>query len=756
MHRKHLLCFFLFLFSFQQGFSQCYGLPSDCLGVQSYTVDPQPVNGFYTAGQVVNYCYSIQNYNQCLSNWFHTVDFNFGPGWDLSTLTPVSIPLSCDGMGNWDYYTNVTSVVTGQSYGPCFSYDSPLGFIGNVLDGNPGNNYGDNCAVYTWTFCFSIMVGATSYGQSLSVEATAVGDGSAGAWSQNTCPGTNFNIDSTTYSIACFLSASNVVVQPTCLNNDGSISVYVTGSIGPTTYSWSPGGQTTSSINGLSAGSYEVTVSDSVNCEAVYTFEINFNNPVTVTDSVKGAVCYGYCDGIAEVFPANGTAPYSYSWLPTGNTAAYDSALCAATYYVTVTDANYCSRIDTITVEAPEEIVLTPATHDVSCFGGYDGWATADATGGAGVYFFNWQPSGQNSDTAKNLIAGTYTVTATDIKGCFADLPITIVSPPQIIITPAITPVSCYGFSDGGITTAVTQGVAPYQYFWVEANLVTPGIAYVTAGAYPLIVTDDSGCQELDTFYISQPDSLMGELIITPPGCPSANNGTLVADMDGGTIPYNYVWNGNTLLNTPLLNNVSQGYFKVLITDANGCLLTLSDNVFPLPDLEIHAGLDVTIELGQSTILNAQADRFGDFNFRWQPSYNLTDTLSWTTIAFPYRTSVYTVDVTDVVSGCKGADSVTVIILPTSYVLVASAFTPNHDGLNDELFPVLGELVTLESFKIFNRWGQVVFTSTTEGWDGTFDGKPEEMATYVYDVRYRIEGRADQSYAASGSVVLIR
>ncbi|HUM48099.1 MAG TPA: SprB repeat-containing protein, partial [Chitinophagales bacterium] len=365
----------------------------------------------------------MQNYNQCLSNWFHTVDFNFGPGWDLSTFTPISIPMSCDGMGNWGYYTNVTSVVTGQSYGPCFSYDSPLGFLGNVLDGNPGNNYGDNCTVYTWTFCFSIMVGATSYGQSLFVEATAVGDGSAGAWSQNTCPGTTFYIDSTTYSMACFLSATSVVVEPSCLNNDGSIAVNVTGNIGPASYNWSPGGQTTSSISGLSAGSYEVTVSDSVNCEAVYTFEIDFNNPVTVSDSVSDAVCYGYCDGIAEVFPANGTAPYTYNWLPGGNTASYDSALCAGTYYVTVTDSNYCSRIDTFTVGAPEEIVLTPSTHDVSCYGAYDGWPTADATHGSGVYFTYWHPTGQNSQTAKYLIARTYTVTATDIKGCFTNLP---------------------------------------------------------------------------------------------------------------------------------------------------------------------------------------------------------------------------------------------------------------------------------------------------------------------------------------------
>ncbi len=754
--QRSLLLIPLFCISFlQRSYGQCNGLPADCLGAQSYTVNPLPVNGFYDAGTVVTFCYSIQNYNQCNSNWFHTLDLNFGPGWDVSTLTPVSLPNGCDGMGNWDYYSSVTSVSTFQSYGPCFSYDTPSGFAGNVLDGNPGNNFGDNCTVYTWTFCFSIMVGASSYGQSLSVDATAVGDGSAGSWTSNTCPGAPFNL-SNAYSQACFLSAANTIVQPTCLNNDGSIALTVTGNLGPAAFLWLPGGQTTSGISGVGAGTYSVTISDTAGCEATYNFELSFDNPVTVTHTQSDAVCYGYCDGIAEVFPSGGAAPYQINWLQTGGTASFDSTLCAGTYYVTVQDSNYCTQIDTIVIGEPDQIIISPTIKNVSCFGGYDGWAAASATGGAGVYFFNWQPTGQNSDTAKNLVAGIYTVTAMDIKGCLADTTIAIISPPQIIITPAITPVSCFGFSDGAIATVVTQGVAPYQYFWVEVNQASSGIANVTAGSYSVIVTDDSGCQEVDTFYVSQPDSLTGELMIKAPGCPSASDGSIAAYVTGGTPPYNYEWNGNAMLNTPSLDQLSASYYSLLVTDANGCVINLADNVVALPDLVVHAGLDVSIELGQSTILNAQVDRFGDFNFVWKPPYNITDTLEWSTVAYPYHTTTYTVEVTDVASSCKGADSVTVIILPTSYVLMPSAFSPNNDGLNDVLFPVLGNLVILESFKIFNRWGQVIFTSTTDGWDGSFEGKPEEMAAYVYDVRYRIEGRADQTYSTTGSVVLIR
>lgn len=754
MLRSFILFFFLSFLFIQHGLSQCNGLPTDCTGLQSFTVDPLPVNGFYDAGTTVNFCYSMQNYDQCNSNWFHTLDLNFGPGWDLSTFTVISVPNGCDGMGNWDYYNSVTSVSTGQTYGPCFSYDTPSGFAGNVLDGIPGNNFGDNCTVYTWTFCFSIMVNTSSYGQSLSVDATAVGDGSAGSWTSNTCPGAAFNL-SNAYSQACFISATGNVTQPTCLNNDGSITMNVTGNIGPVSYLWTPGGQTSSFINGLSAGTYTVTITDTVNCETVHTFDLDFYNPVLVSHSLTDAVCFGYCDGIAEVFPNGGAPPYTINWLPTGNTASFDSALCAGTYFVTVQDADYCTRIDTIVIGSPSDIILTPVSKDVSCFGGHDGWATTVASGGAGVYFFNWQPSGQNSDTAKNLVAGTYTVTATDIRGCLADTSVTIVSPPQIVITPDITPVTCFGYSDGAIATVVMQGVAPYEYFWIDINQAIPDISGMAAGSYSLLVTDDSGCQQLDTFYIPQPDSLSGLLIIKSPSCPDASDGSIAASVTGGTTPYTYIWNNDPSLSFPALDQLSASYFAVQVTDANGCMLFLSDNVMSLPDLQIHAGLDVSIELGESAILNAQVDRFGDFAFAWKPPYNLSDSNAWTTMAFPYHTTTYTVDVTDLVSGCKGSDSVTVIVLPASYVLVPSAFSPNNDGLNDVLFPVTGGLVTVESFKIFNRWGQVVFASATEGWDGNFKGQPEETATYVYDVRYRVQGKED-AYSVSGSVVLIR
>src|SRR5678809_848027 len=116
-----LLC--LFILSVQHCYSQCNGSAGQCVGNQSSTSSPAPTGGQYAGGTVVTFCYTMQNYEQCSTNWIHTFDINLGPGWDASTLMPISSPSTCDGMGQWGFYNTVTSSITGATFGPCFSYD---------------------------------------------------------------------------------------------------------------------------------------------------------------------------------------------------------------------------------------------------------------------------------------------------------------------------------------------------------------------------------------------------------------------------------------------------------------------------------------------------------------------------------------------------------------------------------------------------------------------------------------------------------
>jgi len=733
--------------------AQCNGSPAQCLGTQSYTANPAPVNGLYNSGTTVTFCYTIQNYNQCNSNWLHTINITLGPGWDASTLTAVSVPNSCDGQGNWGLYSSTTSTNTGITYGPCFAYDSPLGNPSAVLDGIPGNNFGDNCTNYTWTFCFSVEVAPGCSNQSLNVSATAIGDGSGGSWTSNTCPGVPFTI-CTAECAACPMDVAGTVTNPSCLDNDGSITLAIDSAIGPVTYLWEPGGQLTQDVSNLSSGTYNVQVVDSVGCVVLDTFTLGFINPVELNTFKTDANCYGYCDGTVFIIPQGGTNPYTYNW-NTGGTTSSDTALCAGTYYVTVADADACTRIDTIVINQPAQIVLTPSHTDATCFALPNGTAAIGAVGGAGNYSYSWMPSSQHTPTAINLLAGAYTVVVTDASGCFADTTITILSPPQILSNAVLTDPSCHGFSDGAITANASQGVTPYQYLWLSSGNTLPTLSNIPVGKYVLLITDANGCTEQDTFQLIEPDELFGLLDIKPASCMAASDGSISTEMVGGTLPYFYMWNNDPTKVASALFDLPPGADSVLITDAHNCVFEVRGDVPALAELVVDAGFDTAIELGTHATLHATVSRKGEFNWAWTPDYNLTDSLKQVTTAYPYFTTTYTATATEVSSGCKGNDSMTVKILPTDYVIFPTAFTPNGDGLNDVFLPVAGNLVTIESFKIFNRWGNMVFDDNTKGWDGMVNGKPEEMGTYVYEVSYKIEGR-DNTYYQKGSVILLR
>lgn len=744
---------FVMLFAAKISLGQCNGSPAQCLGSQSYTVTPAAVNGQYTGGTVVTFCYSMTNYNQCNSNWFHTLDIDLGPGWDASSIAAVTIPNSCDGQGDWGFYNSVTSVNTGQTFGPCFSYDSPLGNPLFVQDGIPGNNYGDNCNTYTWTFCFSVQVAVGCSNQSLSVDVTAIGDGTAGSWGSSTCPGMPFNICNATCA-ECPLDVYPTITDPTCYDNDGIIELSIDSAKGPVTFTWLPGGQTDSVITGLSSGTYTVVVEDSVGCQVLDTFDLEYNNPVIFSTFSTDASCYGYCDGSIFLFALGGTAPYIYTW-SNGQTNSFDTTLCTGTYYVSVSDANSCMRFDTLTINEPTQIVLTPSHTDASCFGLNDGTASIAAVGGAGNYTYSWVPTNQTTSAAAGLIAGPYTVVVTDAAGCFADTVITVGSPPQILFNAILTDPSCYGFFDGSIVTNVSQGVPPYQYLWMNNGNTTSSISGLPLGSYPLLVTDANGCTELDTLILSQPDSLIGEFDIKTSSCQAAADGSIAIYVSGGTSPYYYVWNGNSSLVGSGIFGQLTGDYSVLVTDAHGCSFIMTDKIPSMDELEVDAGNDTAIELGTRATLHALVSRSGDFNYKWTPGYHVVDSFAAVTPAYPYYTTLYSVNATETGSGCTANDSVLVTILPTDYVLFPSAFSPNGDGLNDVFLPVQGNLITVESFRIFNRWGNLIFDDNTQGWDGTFSGKPEEMGTYVYELAYKVEGR-NETYHKQGSVTLLR
>jgi gliding motility-associated-like protein len=193
------------------------------------------------------------------------------------------------------------------------------------------------------------------------------------------------------------------------------------------------------------------------------------------------------------------------------------------------------------------------------------------------------------------------------------------------------------------------------------------------------------------------------------------------------------------------------------VRDTLGCPKAVSDTVIVtvLPKVNAFAGNDTAVVVGQPLHLTAT----GGINYVWSPPTALSDF----TIADPtavYDGSIdsirYTVRVSDE-KNCFDSASMTVKIFKTNpQIFVPTAFSPNGDGINDQFRPIGVGIKTIEYFRVYNRWGQLVFSTTVNGngWDGKIGGKLQSTNTFVWIVK-GID-YLDKPFFRKGNVTLIR
>lgn len=214
---------------------------------------------------------------------------------------------------------------------------------------------------------------------------------------------------------------TSVVTAPTCGNFDGKATASASGGAGGTyTYLWSNGGQTTQTATGLPAGTYTVTVTDAQGCAMDGTIDLSNSNAPNITASVTNVSCFGGSNGSVDITVTGGTSPYLYTWNvnPPQTNHQDVNGLLPGNYYVFVNDAHGCMSFRSYSVAQPALLTATITNTGVTC-GNVDGTATAVPSGGNTSFTYAWSNS-QSAQTATGLAAGSYTVTVTDNKGCFA------------------------------------------------------------------------------------------------------------------------------------------------------------------------------------------------------------------------------------------------------------------------------------------------------------------------------------------------
>lgn len=350
--------------------------------------------------------------------------------------------------------------------------------------------------------------------------------------------------------------------------NDASAQVAAQGGVTPYTFVWN-NGVTGSQINNLSAGQYQVTVTDANGCSSIQQTTAPEPPVLLVTAGADTTDCFAGANGTAWVQVSGGTAPYAYSW-QTGETTAQVAGLSAGAYAVTATDAQGCTFALAVTVNQPEMLEWTLQSGAASCAGTADGWLNVQVTGGTGPYDIWWSTE-QNGPSVGNLPAGDYNLLITDANGCTATANAAVTEP--AVLQTAVTPVhtSCFGGTNGSATVLPAGGTPPYQYVWSNGQTGTMA-QNLPAGTYGVTATDAHGCSLSAMAQVMEPTAVLVSTSSVSADCHGAASGTAMAGANGGTPPYSYLW--QTGQTTAQLSGLASGWYSLSITDAQQCLQT--------------------------------------------------------------------------------------------------------------------------------------------------------------------------------------
>ncbi|MBI4647087.1 MAG: PKD domain-containing protein [Bacteroidia bacterium] len=444
----------------------------------------------------------------------------------------------------------------------------------------------------------------------------------------------------------------------------GAIDVTVLNGAPPLTYNWS-NGATTMDINNLPAGTYTLTVVDGSGTSSNITVTVEEYPPVITDLNGIDVTCSGSNDGYTANVISGGTPPLEFLW-SNSSSSENISGLSQGIYYLTVTDSNNCSTMDSININEPAPLLLNLTKTDISCFGAADGTVTSNVSGGTSPYFYLWNMG--CTDVTCNVFTGaTYTVTVTDANGCVISDTAAISEPPVLSGALVKNDVSCYNGINGSLNLSVSGGTLSYTFSWSN-SAVSEDISNLASGIYSVTISDANSCILSLTDTINQPQELEISVNTSNVVCAGGTDGSVDITVTGGTSPYNYSW--STGASVEDINNLTAGIYSISVSDSHNCLTSATDTVIEqnLP-FTIITGLNHATCLlndGKAWLEQITGGGTAPFTFEWN-----TIPVQYTDTTFNLTAGAYTVIVTSS-EGCSGS----------ALILINNIGGPSVDSIN--------------------------------------------------------------------------
>ncbi|MBL7729056.1 MAG: choice-of-anchor L domain-containing protein, partial [Dinghuibacter sp.] len=503
-----------------------------------------------------------------------------------------------------------------------------------------------------------------------------------------------------------------------CVGNDGSITVIPGYSWVNPEFSLNGGPFTTNNIfSGLVPGWYVVTVRDATGCSLRKTFHLIALEALSATIVLTAANCFGR-NGKIVVTPRGGVSPYQYSLDGLNYQTDNNITLDAGPRTLYVKDFAGCMFTLPFTLGSDAPIQFSTQITPDSCRGLADGSITITATGGSGTYKYSTNGTTFQPGNFFRLVAGTYTVTVEDDKGCFATRSQTVPLNNTVTLEAGADSTICEGKT---INIRATGNAL--RYLWTPATglnydtllqpLATPSVTTLYK------ITATSGlCVRTDS------------LTIVVNRAPVANAGPDTAICYGdnaqlqGSGSLQYVWFpaqyiSNRNIANPVVYPRRTGPYWLHVISDKGCRSLLPDSVqiTVVPPVRPFAGNDTIVSINQPVQLQAT----GGTRFIWQPATGLNNAQIANPVATLQNHQTYTITAYTP-EGCSGSTTLNIKVYRGPEIYVAGAFTPNADGQNDILFAVPAGIKQFRYFRVFNRWGKEVFATNNyrNGWNGTW------------------------------------
>lgn len=363
---------------------------------------------------------------------------------------------------------------------------------------------------------------------------------------------------------------------------DGYVLLGVNGGQPPLEYLW-PDSSMLNERSDLGAGSYAVSVTDSLGCNA--TINITITQPAQILANLvlTDETAPDADDGTATVSPQGGIGTFEILW-STGDTISTIEGLAPGQYCVTITDSTGCSQVACGTVQPFGcNLAVSAELNNVDCYGDSTGSIQLSITNGVGPVEIIWN-TGQTEAMISNLQAGNYSATITDSLGCAQNIGIEVTEPENPISVAVDSTLNAQGSEmNGGIFITPSGGNPSYSFEWFDAlgEIVSTAedLENVGAGTYTLVVTDDSGCSRTFQFMVGTsataplwvadlaiyPNPVSASLYIELPTY--GQFVTTLSSQDGVMIHTNAAASGQQVLD---MSNLPSGVYLLRVVDEQG------------------------------------------------------------------------------------------------------------------------------------------------------------------------------------------